>query len=227
VRFLITGAARGIGRELLSLLQDGGHDVYAVLRPGTDVDQLGLAGHAEVDLARPDRVADAVAELADDLESLDGFVHSAGITRGGRLSEATAEDFATLFAVNVSSGAEIVKAFLPALRSAQGTVVLVNSTSGLAAGPPLSAYGSSKYALRGYADALRAEEPDIRVTSIFPSRTATEMQRELRALEGEDYVAEDYLRAGTVASVIMQALLLPADGVLTDVVLRPRPPGRR
>jgi short-subunit dehydrogenase len=105
--------------------------------------------------------------------------------------------------------------------------VLVNSTSGLVAGPPLSAYGSSKYALRGYADALRAEEPDIRVTSIFPSRTATDMQRALRALEGEDYVAEDYLRAGTVAAVIMQALLLPADGVLTDVVLRPRPRVRR
>jgi NAD(P)-dependent dehydrogenase (short-subunit alcohol dehydrogenase family) len=86
---LITGVARGIGRELLSLLQEGGHEVYAVLRPGTNLDQLGLAGHAEVDLARPDRVADAVAELAAGLGSLDGFVHCAGITRGGRLPEAT------------------------------------------------------------------------------------------------------------------------------------------
>lgn len=227
MRFLITGAARGIGRELLTMLQVDGHQVYAVVRPGTDVDQLGLAGHVEADLARPEDVSAAVADLAGELDRLDGFVHCAGITRGGRLSDATPEDFAALYAVNVSSGAAIVNAFLPALRAARGTVVLVNSTSGLNAGPPLSAYGSSKYALRGYADALRAEEPDLRVTSVYPSRTATDMQRDLRELEGEPYVAEEYLRADTVASVIMQALLLPSDGVLTDAVLRPRPPAHR
>ena len=75
---------------------------------------------------------------------------------------------------------------------------------------------------RGYADALRAEEPELRVTSVYPSRTATDMQRELRDLEQQPYDAADYLRPETVAELIVQALLLPDDAVITDLVVRPR-----
>lgn len=61
----------------------------------------------------------------------------------------------------------------------------------------------------------------MRVTTVFPGRTATGMQRELRAYEGGEYRAEDYLRPGTVAKVIADALRLPRDGVLTDVAVMP------
>jgi NAD(P)-dependent dehydrogenase (short-subunit alcohol dehydrogenase family) len=221
VRYLITGASRGIGRCLLESMLADGHEVFAIVRPGTKIDRLGADQLVEADLSAPATLADAVADLAGSVGRLDGFVHSAGIARGARLPDATVADFEALFAVNVTAAAEIVKAFLPALRAARGTVVLVNSTSGLSAGPPLSAYGSSKYALRGFADALRSEEPGIRVTSIYPSRTATDMQRELRALERADYIPDDYLRPETVASLIITALTVPPDAVITDLTVRP------
>lgn len=226
MRYLITGAARGIGRALLQRLLDDDHQVYAIVRPGTDLDQLPQSQVVSADLADPAAIAAATAELVDTIDHLDGFVHCAGIVRGGLLPEATADDFQELFAVNVTAAAEIVKAFLPALRAAAGTVVLVNSTSGLSAGPPVAAYGASKYALRGYADALRSEEPMIRVSSIHPSRTGTDMQRELRTLEGAPYRAEDYLRPDTVASLIMTALTAPDDAVITELTVRPHH-GRR
>jgi hypothetical protein len=72
------------------------------------------------------------------------------------------------------------------------------------------------------AEAPRLEEPQVRVTTVFPGRTATGMQRELRAYEGGEYCAEDYLRPATVGEVIAGALRLPHDGVLTDVSVMPQ-----
>ena len=223
MRFVITGARRGIGRLVAGQLVTSGHRVWAVVRPGSRIDDLDLAGQIECDLAEPNRVVDAVNAVVDELESVDGFIHCAGVIGNGLLADSDPADFEQVFRVNVESAAQIIRCLLPGLRAASGTVVLINSTSGLSAGPPLSVYGSSKYALRGLADALRAEEPKLRVTSVYPSRTATDMQRELRELEGAEYVADNYLRPQTVADTVLHALLLPNDGVITDVVLRPRP----
>lgn len=224
MRFLLTGVTRGIGREVARLLGTAGHGVYGIVRPSTTVPaDLELSGVGRCDLLTPDTVAASLSDLVGELETLDGLVHSAGIIRGGTVESTTAADFTDQYAVNVTSAAEITRVFLPALRAARGTVVFVNSTSGLSTRSPTTAYGASKFALRAYAEALGLDEPGIRVGSIYPSRTATDMQRELRELEGADFEAENYLSASTVAQSITQMLLLPPDGVVTDLVLRPRP----
>ena len=113
---------------------------------------------------------------------------------------------------------------LPALRAARGTVVYLNSGAGRQAAAGWSAYSASKYAARGWCDALRAEEPEIRVTSVFPGRIATDMQRAIRAQEGLPYVPDEYLDPNTVARVVGDALETPRDASLTDVVVRPALP---
>lgn len=224
MRFLVTGVTRGIGREVARLLRSAGHEVYGVVRPSTSIPaDLELSGVARSDLLTPDAVAASLTDLVGELDTLDGLVHSAGIIRAGTVASTTAADFTDQYAVNVTSAAEITRVLLPALRAATGTVVFVNSTSGLATRAPTTAYGASKFALRAYAEALGLDERGIRVGSIYPSRTATDMQRELRDLEGATFEAENYLSATTVAQAITQMLLLPPDGVVTDLVLRPRP----
>jgi NADP-dependent 3-hydroxy acid dehydrogenase YdfG len=79
----------------------------------------------------------------------------------------------------------------------------------------------SKFALRGYAEALRQEEPGIRVCSIYPGRTATDMQRAVRTAEAGEYEQANYLRPDTVAAVIASVLSLPAEATITDLTLRP------
>ena len=78
---------------------------------------------------------------------------------------------------------------LPALRSAGGHVVFINSGAGINASPGLASYTASKFALRGFADSLRDDEPSLRVTSVFPGRIATVMQEGLIAYEGREYDA--------------------------------------
>ena len=220
--FVVTGAARGIGREVTRRLRADGHRVAGLLRAGgTPVPEDALDARLELDLSEPETLAATLAPFADDLGPVEGLVHSAGIVRGGDLQHTSAADYGVQFAVNVTAVAEITRVLLPNLRQAAGTVVLVNSGSGLTARSPLAAYGASKFALRAYADSLRQEESGIRVSSVYPGRVATDMQVEVRSIEGAEYRAEDYLEVGTVAEAVLTVLRLPADGTIPDPTLRP------
>ncbi|WP_408663810.1 SDR family oxidoreductase [Jatrophihabitans sp.] len=219
--YLITGVSRGIGRTVSERLLAAGHQVYGLVRPGRSVSGLSLAGLVAADLAQPGSLEAALAPWLAGLTQLDGVVHCAGIVRPGSLGGSAPADFTEQFTVNVTAVAELNRLLLPALRAAGGTVVLVNSGSGLNARSPLVSYGASKFALRAYADGLRQEEPGVRVCTLYPGRTATEMQRVVRAAEAGEYREADYLAPDTVARVVEMMLMLPSDGVLTDVTLRP------
>jgi NADP-dependent 3-hydroxy acid dehydrogenase YdfG len=223
--YLITGVTRGIGRAVATQLRAGGHEVFGLARTAENlssvVAELGLAGGCAANLAEPAALAHTLQPLLTGIDRLDGLVHAAGMVRVGTLEQSVPEDFSQQFAVNVTAVAELTRLLLPALRAAGGTVVCVNSGSGLNARSPLGSYGASKFALRAFADALRQEETSLRVSTVYPGRTATQMQRDVRQGEGGAYREEDYLRPETVASVICTVLSLPRDGVITDVTLRP------
>ncbi len=219
---LITGASRGIGAAVAAALAPG-HDL---LLGGRDLDALRRTA-SELPGAQPWPVeltdADALVAGTSGISSLDVLVHSAGIVELGPLADADAAGWRHTFEVNVVAVAELTRMLLPALRAAGGHVVLVNSGAGLSANAGWGTYAASKFALRAYADVLRAEEPALRVTSIFPGRTATDMQRGVRAAEGQEYEPHQYLKPETVAAAILTALTTPADGHPTDITLRPAP----
>ena len=124
--------------------------------------------------------------------------------------------------MNVVGAVAVTLALLPALRRADGQVVFINSGSGRTASENMASYSASKFALRAFADSLRLSEPALRVTTVYPGRTDTDMQRELVSFEGGDYDAGRLLRADTVAAAVAQAINTPADGHLNEVILRPR-----
>ena len=64
--------------------------------------------------------------------------------------------------------------------------MLINSGAGLRANAGWGSYAASKFALRAFGDALRLEEPALRVTSIHPGRIDTDMQRDIVAGEGDE-----------------------------------------
>lgn len=238
---LITGASRGIGRAIAHEL---GRDHHLILggrdREALDAlaAELPSAQPFVADLADPASLADAVTALdlasdpadggaaadGDTPGRLAGVVHSAGILVSGTVEELTAEDWNRSFALNVTAVAELTRLLLPALRAARGTVVTINSGSGYSSGAGGGAYSASKFALRALSDALRAEEKEhgVRVSSVHPGRTASDMQRELRSYEGGDYQEEDYMRPETVAATVGLALRLPADAAIDSLSVRPR-----
>lgn len=217
---LVTGASRGIGAAVAAELS-ATHDVLLGGRDLTALRDLSerLPG------ARPWAVEltdeHALAAATSGVRSLPVLVHSAAMIELGPLAQSTGTSWRRTLELNVVAVVELTRLLLPALRAARGHVVLINSGAGLAANPGWGSYAASKFALRAYADVLRAEEPLLRVTSIFPGRTATDMQRAVRAAEGQEYDPSRYLAPRTVAGAVRAALAAPADGHLTELVLRP------
>ena len=75
--------------------------------------------------------------------------------------------------------------------------------------------------MRAFADSLRADEPELRVTTIYPGRADTDMQRELVAFEGGEYDPDDFLLPETIAATVANVVATPPDGHVHEVVLRP------
>jgi len=217
---LITGASKGVGAATARALS-ATHDVLLGGRDAAALDRLA----AELPGARPWKVEitddAALAVACADIERLEVLVHSAGVGDIGTIADSTTQLWRTTFDINVVAVAELTRLLLPALRTARGHVVMINSGAGFTARPGWGAYAASKFALRALADSLRAEETALRVTSVHPGRIDTDMQRRVRTAEGGAYEADQYLSVESVASAVLTAVRAPVDAHLTELVLRP------
>ncbi|MGV0679064.1 SDR family oxidoreductase [Mycolicibacterium fortuitum] len=222
---LITGAAGGIGSAIAAALAPT-HTLLLAGRPSARLDALAERLGAPtwpLDLTDADSIESATEVLAE----LDVLVHNAGVLYPGRVAESIAEQWRASFEVNVTGAVALTLALLPALRAAGGHVVFINSGAGQKVSAGMASYSASKFALRAFADSLRADEPSLRVTSIFPGRVDTEMQRDLVAYEnavtdgGADYDPAKFLKPETVAGLVATAVTTPPDGHVHEIVVRP------
>ncbi|QCB52510.1 SDR family oxidoreductase [Rhodococcus sp. PAMC28707] len=218
---LVTGASRGLGAAIARTLAPD-HHVYLGGRSSGSLAAVSseLEGSTPwpVDLTDHDAVAAAVQPM----ESLDVLVHNAGVAALGTIEESSVVDWRRQYESNVLSVVSLTQLLLPALRRAGGHVVLINSGAGIRANPGWGGYAASKFALRAFADALRQEEPALRVTSVHPGRIDTDMQRAIVEHEGGDYDGSKFLQAGSVALAVRNAIDTPADTHPTEIVLRSR-----
>jgi NADP-dependent 3-hydroxy acid dehydrogenase YdfG len=216
---LITGAGGGIGSAIATALAPT-HTLLLAGRPSARLDAVADRLDATtfpLDLTDTDAI-DASCEIVDELDVL---VHNAGLFFPGRVAESNIDEWRATFDVNVFGAVALTLALLPALRRAPGRVVFINSGSGRNVSPGMASYSASKFALRAFADSLRDDEPALRVTTIYPGRTDTDMQRELVAFEGGDYDPARFLRPDTVAAVVANVITTPPDGHVLEVVVRP------
>lgn len=220
---LITGAGGGIGSAIATALAPT-HTLLLTGRPSARLEavaeRLGAIAWP-LDLTDPDSIA-AVAAASETVGELDVLVHNAGVSMPGHIAQTAAAQWRATFEVNVFGAVALTLALLPVLRAGGAQVVFINSGSGRRVSPGMAAYSASKFALRAFADSLRDDEPALRVTTVYPGRTDTAMQRDLVAFEGGEYNPDRFLRPETVAAVVADVVATPPDGHLHEVVVRPR-----
>jgi short-subunit dehydrogenase len=220
---LVTGAGSGIGAAVAQALHDRGDDLVLLARSDERAEELTErypgASAVVADLAEVESV-DRIEGIPDRLDSL---LHVAGIVELATVAETRTDHLREQLDVNLVSPLLLTRACLPALRAAHGVVVFVNSGAGLQAGSLWAAYGASKFGLRALADALRAEEMGngVRVTTMFPSRTATPMQQKVHEQEGKTYDSSRWISPETVATTLLHVIDLPADATIPEVTVRP------
>jgi short-subunit dehydrogenase len=181
---VITGAASGIGRAVaLSLARRGCHLALV------DRDAAGLAETAAsaagsgvrvsrhpLDLADRAAIAALPAAVVAEHRGVDVLVNNAGVALGGTFEQVEEAAFEWLFEINFWAVVRMTRAFLPLLRaSADARIVNVSSLYGLVSPPGQTAYSASKFAVRGFSQALRLElaGTSVGVTVVHPGGVAT------------------------------------------------------
>jgi NAD(P)-dependent dehydrogenase (short-subunit alcohol dehydrogenase family) len=192
---VITGAGGGIGRAIaVSLACRGCHLALA------DVDEEGMSDTEDLvhdyrvrvtrhrlDVADRAAVAGFPALVAAEHPGIDLLVNNAGVAVGGTFEQVSEEDFEWLFEINFWGVVRMTRAFLPALRaSGDARVVNLSSVLGLVAPPEQVAYAASKFAVRGFSEALRheLEGSGVGVTVVHPGGVATSISEKARVPAG-------------------------------------------
>lgn len=183
---LVTGAASGIGRALALRLADEGARLYLL-----DVNPVALAsvvgevkqrgGEAlgrHCDVGQPAQVSAAVGHLLDQWGGVDLLVNNAGITYYGRTLKMAPEHWDRLLAINLHAPIQLIRELLPTLLSREESHILnVASICGLVGMSRVAAYSTSKFALVGLSESLRAEfgRQGIGVTALCPGFVDTNL----------------------------------------------------
>jgi short-subunit dehydrogenase len=157
---LLTGATGGLGRAIAKALAHRGASVSLSARKPEALEALAAelpgSGHRVLpaDLAEPG----AAAALAGAAGSVDILVANAGLPGSGRLEEFSADQVERALRVNLEAPMLLAQALYPAMiESGSGHLVFVASLSGKAPAPQSSIYNATKFGLRGFALALRAD----------------------------------------------------------------------
>lgn len=181
---VISGGSRGLGLVLARRFADEGARLVLLARTADDLDrardELVLRG-ADVltipcDIREREAVDAAVAQAAGRFGRLDVLVHVAGVIEVGPAEHMEEADYREALGVHFWGAYYLTEALRPHLRrGGRGRIVYVSSIGGRVAVPHLAPYAASKFALVGFADAMRAElaAEGIRVTTVTPGLMRT------------------------------------------------------
>ena len=228
---VITGGGSGIGAAVaLALAREGvglcliGRRLEPLEAVASKARDMGVpAVYYRTDLSLSSGQQELTRSLRQSLNRLDFLIQNAALHSVGSVEDSNLAEFDELYHTNVRAPLALAQALLPMLKERAGQIVFINSSSGLAAKPMSSQYDATKHALKAIADSLRAEinSYGVRVLSVYPGRTATDLQARIHRAEDKPYRPEHLLQPADVASVIMNALLLPRTAEVTDIHIRP------
>jgi NAD(P)-dependent dehydrogenase (short-subunit alcohol dehydrogenase family) len=188
---LVTGAGSGIGRATaFALARRGCHlaladiDGDSAAQAAREARALGVrASSHQLDVADRERVRALPETVLASHPRVDLLVNNAGVALGGTFEQVSEQDFDWLMEINFHAVVRMTRAFLPLLhRSDDARIVNISSVYGIVAPAGQSAYAASKFAVRGFSNALRHElaGSKVGVSVVHPGGVATAIAHNAR-----------------------------------------------
>jgi NADP-dependent 3-hydroxy acid dehydrogenase YdfG len=220
---LVTGASSGIGRAIAMTLLAQGHTVIGCSRDCRKFKQahpnfFGL----EMDFRQLNTLPEKCKQLLKKYPELDSVVFAAGYGQFGSLEEFSYTQIEALMTVNFSSVAFLTRAVLPSLKQkSHADVIFIGSEAALAGKRKGSIYCASKFALRGFAQALREEcaTSGVRVSLINPGMVKSQFFNELNFAPGEQRC--QHLLPEDVAQAVAYVFNANPNIVIDEINLNP------
>jgi short-subunit dehydrogenase len=211
-RVLLTGASGGIGLAIASALCASGSRVLAVSRQrqplGALIEQYPQQlSWIAADLTLPaDRIK--VQDAAEVMGGINLLINAAGVNQFAMLEQLQEEEIDNMLAVNVTAPICLTRRLLPLLKQAESAMVVnVGSTYGSIGYPGYASYCATKFALRGFSEALRRELADTRIGVLYvaPRATRTSMNSPA-AQQLNDALKSSVDDPQIVAAAVIQAI---------------------
>lgn len=184
-RALVTGARRGIGREIALLLARAGHTVIATMRStdGCDLAEIASRENLSIMVAKlavdnDGSVAQFFAKSPAASEPIDILINNAGILSINAIEDESIATMQAVMSTNFFGAVRCMKAVVPAMRArGSGLIINISSISGLMAPFAQGAYTASKHALEAASEAMAQELAPfgVRIALVEPGITATDM----------------------------------------------------
>lgn len=196
---LITGTSRGIGAATAKRLLNEGWEVHGISRTDSPLlSQFNTFHQHAIDLEKLAKLPEQLSALKEKIPPLDALVLNAGKGVFGHLEQFSYAQIDTLFHLNLLSTIYLARTFIPEMkRRKEGSIIFMGSEAALQGKQKGAIYCASKFAIRGFAQALRDEcaKSHIRVSLINPGMVDTSFFEHLEFSPGEDpsehIIAED------------------------------------
>ncbi|RUS42631.1 3-ketoacyl-ACP reductase [Cohnella sp. AR92] len=215
---IITGAGKGIGKAIATMLAKEGVHVGLIARSAADLEALqasltneyGIRAYiASADVSNASEVEAAVASLKKQLGSIDILINNAGIAQFGALVDMDPAQWERIIQVNLMGTYYVTRAVLPTmLEQNSGSIINVASTAGERGFATGSAYCASKFGVLGLTESVLQEvrKSNIRVTALTPSTVNTELSVNAGLKIGDE---DRMMQPEDVAELALATLKLP------------------
>ncbi|HHZ69632.1 MAG TPA: SDR family NAD(P)-dependent oxidoreductase [Methylococcaceae bacterium] len=220
---LVTGASSGIGRAVAKALLRQGYFVFGTSR---DCSQFETShSHflpVEMDFSTLSLLAEQAKQLQIKHPSISVIVFCAGYGRFGSLEQFSYQQIDSLMTVNFTGQAVLARAFVPGFkRKDRADLIFIGSESALQGRRQGAVYCASKFAVRGFSQALREEcaKSQVKVTLINPGMVKTEFFEPLAFEPGDD--ESNYILPEDLAAAVNYILMTRPGIVVDELVINP------
>ena len=179
---VVTGAARGLGAEIVTQLRAAGATAVAL-------DRRTANGIRPMDVTSEADWAEVVSEIVDRYGRIDALVNNAGVIRVNRILDTTPEEFRKVIETNLVGTFLGLRAVAPTmLEAGQGSIINIGSPASIEGTLGMPSYTSSKWGIRGLTKtaALEFGEKNVRVNMVVPGPMRTAMTQR------PDWTDDDY-----------------------------------
>jgi NADP-dependent 3-hydroxy acid dehydrogenase YdfG len=220
---LITGASSGIGHAITTQLLSKGHEVIGIGRDFSQFKPDSEQFHPFIiDLSRLDNLPKKLQEISNQFPMLDSLICCAGRGKFGSLETFSYSQIGQLMDLNFTSQAYVARAFVPSLKQKEhSNIIFIGSEAALSGSRKGTIYCASKFALRGFAQALRDESArsGLAVSIINPGMVKTDFFSELDFEPGE--APSNHLVAEDVAETVSLIFSSRVGTVIDEINLNP------
>lgn len=221
---LVTGAARGIGKEICLKMAEEGYDVSVNYRTKTDeieelkkkIESYGVkCALVQGDIGSFEECEKMINETVEALGKIDVLVNNAGITKDGLLMRMSKEDFTKVVDINLVGTFNMTRNVIPLMvKQRYGRIINISSVVGVAGNAGQTNYSASKAGIIGFTKSLAKEvaSRNILVNAIAPGFVQTDMTKVLSDEQKENISANIPLkRMGTPEDIAKAVKFLASE----------------